>query len=65
MFFVKEVDLRGDTLFVNMPRSSFGDTRKVNQLLLGGFKIQEVVKMYIHLPGYYDFRGFDFPNGAI
>ena len=35
---------------------------EVNQSLLGKFKIQAGVAMYIQLHGYDDFNGLDLPN---
>ena len=47
-----------------MLKSGIEDAPEVNQALLGEFKIREDVKMRIRLPGYGDFRGFDFRGEA-
>ena len=57
----EEVDLGGGYLLARILKSGIKDTRDANQALLDEFKIQEDVEMYIQLPEYYDFRGFDRP----
>ena len=47
-----------------MLKANLGNPPELNQALLDEFKIQDDVKMYIQLPGYGDFHGFDLPNGA-
>ena len=45
-----------------MQKSGIGYIREVNRELLGDFKIQEDVKMYMQLPDYDDLRGLDLPG---
>ena len=42
---------------------SVEDTQEVNQVRIDEIKVRDDVKMYRQLPCYYDFRGFDLPNG--
>ena len=46
-----------------MMKSGIEDAKEEKQAILGEFKIQEDVRMRNRLPGYGDFRGFDFPIG--
>ena len=45
-----------------MLKASCESSPESNRALLNEFEIQEDVKMYIQLPGYDGFRGFDLPN---
>lgn len=47
-----------------MPKSGICDTQAANRVLLDALKIPEGVEMYMQLPDYYDFHGFDLPSKA-
>ena len=59
---VTEIDLGGKYPLSSMPKSGHEDAPEANNALLWEFKIQADGIMYIQLPGYDDFRGFDLPN---
>ena len=46
-----------------MLRSSLGNGKEAHLAILGNFKHQEDVKLYIQLPDYGDFRCYDLGRG--